>query len=159
MPSLLAHLARLGFAPLLPAEMIDTLSAGKGAYLLLIRLAAPLPLAISTLPPARLMPGDYVYCGSARGAGGIRARLRRHFSTNKRCHWHVDHLTLAASHLWASAVPDGDECQLAASLLSSGRFSIPVDGFGASDCRRCAAHLLAWTPPGEQSPAPSQTQS
>ena len=53
------------------------LPGGPGAYLLLLALGRPLALAIRGLPPAILPPGWYIYAGSARGPGGIRARLAR----------------------------------------------------------------------------------
>lgn len=146
-----AGLARAGFGPRLGAADLPGLDDAKGAYLLLIRLPAPLVVGIPTLPPATLAPGHYVYCGSARGPGGIRARLARHFRPDKRPHWHIDRLTMAGAAMQAVAVPGGNECDLAARLLATpfgecGRFAHPVPGFGASDCRRCVSHLLKWTP-------------
>ncbi|MFL5280923.1 MAG: DUF123 domain-containing protein [Rhodopila sp.] len=34
-------------------------------------------------PAASLLPGRYLYAGSARGPGGMRARLDRHLRRNK----------------------------------------------------------------------------
>ncbi len=73
------------------------LPEAPGAYVLLIGLARPLELPIARLSRPTLAPGNYVYCGSARGPGGLAARVGRHLRQDKRPHWHVDHLT---------AVPD-----------------------------------------------------
>jgi Uri superfamily endonuclease len=119
------------------------LPAQSGAYLLLIRLAAPLPLEITSLGAAVLPAGCYVYAGSARGPGGIRARAGRHLRRGKRLHWHIDRVSEAAAACWAFAVPDGRECALVHALLARPAYQVALTGFGSSDCRRCASHLLA----------------
>lgn len=116
------------------------LPATPGAYALALRLSAPLGVRIGK-NSATLTAGDYLYCGSARGSGGLRARLARHMRKDKRVHWHVDQLTLAGEFLGAFVVEGGDECVLNAALAN---LPIPVAGFGSSDCRRCAAHLRFW---------------
>lgn len=112
-----------------------------GAYVLLIDLAAPFAGRFAgrdfTLPPGR-----YAYCGSAKGPGGIAARVARHFRRDKKPHWHVDQLTIAARSTSALTFPTGSECALAARLVEAGA-STPLPGFGSSDCRICTAHLLA----------------
>ena len=132
------------YGKLVASKDLDHLPSGKGAYLLLITIDQPFQLEISTLPLAEMMRGVYAYCGSARGPGGIKARLTRHFASDKRKHWHVDHLTLPSSNLWAIGLLGGDECELNADLMATGQFSNPVTGFGASDCNICPSHLLFW---------------
>ncbi|MCK9541293.1 MAG: DUF123 domain-containing protein [Novosphingobium sp.] len=88
--------------------------------------------------------GWYVYAGSARGPGGIRARLRRHFRRDKKRHWHIDDLTCAAKHLRAVPLAGGAECAIVARLMELEGFAPALAGFGSSDCRVCPAHLLAW---------------
>jgi histidyl-tRNA synthetase len=114
--------------------------ATPGAYVLALRLDAPLDVRVGKIS-ATLPAGDYLYCGSARGPGGLRARLARHMRPQKRPHWHIDQLTAVASVLGAFVHKDGDECALNAALA---HLPIPVAGFGSSDCRRCAAHLRLW---------------
>lgn len=111
-----------------------------GAYVLALHLDAPLDVRIGKTS-ATLPAGDYLYCGSARGPGGLRARLARHMRRQKRAHWHIDQLTSAARILGAFIDEAGDECALNAALDS---LPIPIAGFGSSDCRRCAAHLRFW---------------
>ncbi len=111
-----------------------------GAYALLIRLDASL-LAKAGRQAVMLTPGRYIYCGSAKGPGGIAARLRRHMRRKKRAHWHVDQLTCAGATLGAWAVPGGDECALNEELAV---FPSPVEGFGSTDCPRCKSHLRFW---------------
>jgi Uri superfamily endonuclease len=115
-----------------------------GAYLVEITIDRTTTIAAGRLGGKVLPPGIYVYSGSARGPGGIRARVARHLRPAKKTRWHVDHLTGTAASLAAFALPGGCECSLIDRLLASGRFETPLPGFGSSDCRRCASHLLRW---------------
>ena len=54
------------------------LPAMSGTYALLLRLDAAVQLAVGRLGDFTFPEGDYVYVGSARGPGGLRARVRRH---------------------------------------------------------------------------------
>lgn len=126
---------------LLPGAL-DRLGKQPGAYLLALRLDVRAPLDIKRLRVRALQPGVYLYTGSARGGGGIAARLKRHFRQDKKIHWHIDRLTVRAAALTALAVPHGNECTLAQKLLGSGRFESAAAGFGSSDCRTCDSHLL-----------------
>jgi Uri superfamily endonuclease len=64
-----------------------------GAYILAIEITKPVMVTLPDKPGAGLDPGRYLYCGSAKGPGGIRARLGRHMRCGKVVHWHVDHIT------------------------------------------------------------------
>jgi len=119
----------------------ETVPAVPGAYV----LAVALDCAAAGLPPGR-----YLYCGSAKGPGGLKARLARHMRKGKAVRWHVDRIIEAGRVLGAWAFPGGDECALAQRLAGMG-FPVPIPGFGSSDCRVCESHLLAW-PEGEGLP-------
>ncbi len=122
----------------------ETMPQGPGSYLLLIRIARPCPLPRGRHAGQVLPPGLYAYAGSARGPGGLRARVRRHLRKEKRLHWHVDALTVAAEDVRALLFPGPDvkECDLVAALRRSGRFGPILPGLGSADCRRCPAHVL-----------------
>jgi Uri superfamily endonuclease len=127
-----------------PARFITNAAeapALPGAYLLLVTLPAPLLIALPGRPEATLHPGLYLYAGSARGPGGLRARLARHLRADKTPHWHIDRVTLAGTARGAWIFPGGDECVLIAALE---HLPVPLPGFGSTDCRHCASHLLAW---------------
>ncbi len=132
-----------------PAGHACSLPATTGSYLLLARLDAPLALS-GRFSGLELPAGWFVYAGSARGPGGLRARLGRHLRREKRPRWHIDQLTTRAEVLFALPFTDTPEapalteCALVGRLLESGAFSPPVPGFGSSDCRTCPAHLLSW---------------
>ncbi|PWB81333.1 MAG: DUF123 domain-containing protein [Methylocystaceae bacterium] len=112
-----------------------------GAYVLLVELDAPLRITAGKGREATLAPGRYLYCGSAKGPGGLRARLARHMRRGKRRHWHIDQLTEAGAVHGAWATPHGSECAHVAELA---HLPVPLDGFGSSDCPRCRSHLLHW---------------
>ncbi len=116
-----------------------------GAYALILRLARDTRLDIQTLGRPVLPAGLYLYAGSARGPGGIRARVGRHLRQPKAAVWHVDRLTEAAQVEDVVAYPGGRECTIADFALAHGA-RVPVPRFGASDCRTCEAHLLTVDP-------------
>ncbi len=126
--------------------MDEPVSSGPGAYLLLIELGSPLALEVASLPRVVLPAGRYGYCGSAYGPGGLKARIGRHLRADKALRWHVDHLTAAGRIVDFRAVPGGCECDLLDRLLEAPGASVPIPGFGATDCRRCPAHLVALPP-------------
>ena len=126
-----------------PASCFDELTPAPGAYLLVVALSQALALPQPALKSARLQPGNYLYAGSARGPGGIRARILRHGRKGKRLHWHIDHLTAAGTLSAALALPGMGECDVLGTLLALPGVTVPVPGFGSSDCRACPAHLLA----------------
>ncbi|MBL6935253.1 MAG: GIY-YIG nuclease family protein [Alphaproteobacteria bacterium] len=100
-----------------------------------------------TLPSPRLaagslVPGRYLYAGSAKGAGGMRARVQRHLRPKKSLHWHVDYLTRKGRITGVALLPGGDECQIVSGLLRQADIAAPIPGFGSSDCRQCVSHLL-----------------
>jgi Uri superfamily endonuclease len=114
----------------------------RGAYVLVLRLDETVRIELPRGASDHLMPGWYFYVGSARGSGGIRARVRRHFRSKNTAHWHIDRLTMEAVEMAALAVADGHECDLAGKLLESLRFKVAAAGFGSTDCRICESHLL-----------------
>jgi Uri superfamily endonuclease len=118
--------------------------ASGGAYALILRLEKEAAIDLPRLSPAPIAPGWYLYAGSAYGPGGLRARLARHFRPAKKLHWHIDRLTSIYAPAAALSVPGGDECAVVSELIASGTFRFAFAGFGATDCRQCKSHLLAW---------------
>jgi Uri superfamily endonuclease len=120
----------------------DALPAARGTYALELFLAKRSCLQIGKLGAFDFPRGYYVYVGSARGAGGLRARLLRHWCDDKRVHWHIDYLRAVARpvRVWYSTAKRADECKWAALMQAKGA-CISAPRFGASDCA-CAAHLF-----------------
>lgn len=129
-----------------PPATLHGLPVAPGAYLLIVDLCRPLRLDLPRLARPRLPAGRYAYCGSAKGPGGLRARLARHLRRDKALRWHVDRLTAAGRVAALAALPEGEECVLRAALQAEPGVTAPVPGFGSSDCRRCPSHLLALPP-------------
>jgi Uri superfamily endonuclease len=141
-------------------ESLDTLAdAGllpnlPGVYALQLHLTEPTRLVVGRLGVFHLRPGEYVYVGSAQGPGGLRARLGRHIQGNGIPHWHIDALRQVCQVSFflcrvnsASASQGGIplECRWSQALATFPGASIPIPGFGSSDCRHgCHAHLIGY---------------
>ena len=106
-------------------------------YQLHIRLGSSQDIVIGRLGRFTFEKGRYLYTGSA--TRNMRARLLRHLSGNKTLHWHIDYLLAAETAVITGiSLASESECVLNQSIKAS----IPVPGFGASDCRAgCGAHL------------------
>jgi len=91
----------------------------------------------------RLIPGYYVYVGSAFGPGGLRARVQRHINESKKKYWHIDYIKLFTQPLeiWYSYEPVIREHQWAEIIKISKHSGILMKGFGSSDCS-CVTHLF-----------------
>jgi Uri superfamily endonuclease len=101
----------------------------KGSYLLVIRLDEDKTVCTK----AREFPlkaGYYVYVGSAMNS--LKKRVARHFSREKKLHWHIDYLLKEAELLRAYLIPSEKRLEERLSLEVS-KFGEPVEGFGAGD--------------------------
>jgi len=119
------------------------LPAEPGTYVLLLYLFGPFRIPVGRLGTFEVRAGFYLYVGSARGPGGLAARVARHLRHPKPLRWHVDFLRAYARPVgvwWAEEV-ERRECVWARVLARLPGASIPIPGFGASDCR-CPAHLV-----------------
>lgn len=113
-----------------------------GAYVLVIDLADPLTCRLGTRRTVWLPAGRYAYCGSARGPGGLAARIARHLRRDRRDHWHIDKMTRTGRVGAVGYQVSGFECALFGLIADRPETFVPVPGFGSSDCRRCPAHLI-----------------
>jgi len=127
------------------AQSLDpstSIPVDPGLYALELQLKQSCDLVIGALGQAPFPAGSYFYIGSARGPGGLRARILRHLRVEgKRLHWHVDHLLTQASikgFFWTLQT-GADECELAEWFAKYGDRRPPR--FGASDCS-CPGHLV-----------------
>lgn len=134
-----------------------------GTYALFLHLPASRQLRVGALGELFFRAGDYVYLGSACGPGGLRARLGRHLRGDGTCRWHVDYLrkiTEASGYCYLITGQEVQklsrrcqgpgheklECRWSQALAALPGASIPIPGFGASDCHvGCRAHLVAFS--------------
>ena len=114
-----------------------------GTYAVVLESVARAVVAVGRLGLIDLRRGFYVYVGSALGPGGLQARIGRHLDPRRTIHWHIDYLKHATRivEIWYVADPVRREHAWARALGDLSDASIPLPGFGASDCR-CAAHLV-----------------
>jgi Uri superfamily endonuclease len=110
---------------------------------LVLRLERSTALDVGRLGRVRFPAGWYAYAGSARGPGGLAARVSRHLRSPKPLRWHVDYLRADAQpiQIWYALGARKRECSWAQAMSGLPGTSVPVRRFGASDCR-CPAHLV-----------------
>lgn len=121
----------------------------QGVYVLVINKLKDSKLEIGKLGTYKFPKGTYFYVGSALGKSiSIENRLKRHFSEEKKIHWHIDYL-LKDNHTEILKAYYGKtdkklECDLFQDLYnSSDKLSILINHFGSSDCKnKCGSHLL-----------------
>jgi len=117
-----------------------------GVYTLLLNVSMDLCTIVGSLGYICIDSGMYSYIGSARGFGGIEARVKRHIDKDeKRLWWHIDYITsLKAVKIvgivYAETVRDL-EYMLANFLERSSCWSIAVPRFGSTD-KRSSTHLF-----------------
>ena len=119
----------------------------RGVYSIGIQLREPLEVRIRG-KPYRLEIGNYVYTGSALGAGNnLHTRIRRHLLGMKKEHWHLDQITnsrhTSISFVVFSETDRKMECIVNKAASEFAQAETPLPGFGSSDCRSgCKSHLL-----------------
>lgn len=127
---------------------IPEFSSG-GVYTLLLFLPKEVTLDIGKLGKQRFPSGHYTYTGSALGNGAtcLKHRIARHLRKEKRKFWHIDYLlaneNVSIEAVVATQTKEKMECNLNSYIKSIKGAEVPVNGFGASDCRkRCGTHLV-----------------
>jgi len=116
--------------------------SAHGTYLLLFECNNKVELSIGKLGMMVTEPGYYLYVGSAFGPGGIQARIRHHQQIASRPHWHIDYLHTATELVDTWCVHGlRREHEWAHGLMQSETATVPLKGFGSSDCN-CATHLF-----------------
>ncbi len=121
------------------------LPSSRGGYVLVFKLNKSIHLNL--LKKQTEFPSSYyAYIGSAGGPGGLRARILRHVSLNKRIWWHIDKLTTLpdtsflmlfyTTKIWGVYFERKiSEC------LNSEKLRY-IKGFGSSDDRKSPSHLF-----------------
>ena len=114
----------------------------SGTYALIFKTQRNKRLIIGKLGTLTLQPGYFVYVGSAFGPGGLKARIGHHRKTFSRPHWHIDYLSeyLSPAEVWYTYDATHREDHWSQVLANVRGASIPLPGFGSSDCR-CISHL------------------
>jgi Uri superfamily endonuclease len=119
-----------------------------GSYVLVLHLVREAEISIGRLRTFSFPSGYYLYVGSARGPGGVEARLARHLRKRKQARWHIDYLLRETRvvEIWKASSRERLECLWARTLLRlPGARALP-SGFGSSDCS-CPSHLIHFPSP------------
>jgi Uri superfamily endonuclease len=114
-----------------------------GTYVLIFSTCLKAQIEVGKLGTLQLKPGFYIYVGSAFGPGGLEARIAHHCRKTDRPHWHIDYLGpfLKLIEIWYTYDPVHREHQWAKLISDIRGTSVPLVGFGSSDCR-CKSHLF-----------------
>jgi Uri superfamily endonuclease len=83
------------------------------SYVLLIELENEKRIGIGKLGNIKFKKGFYVYVGSAKK--NLIQRVERHYSKEKKLHWHIDYL-LESSKIIESYLSSKAECEIAGEL-------------------------------------------
>ena len=121
--------------------MTELLST-SGTYAIWFRSNRKNIIEIGKLGQLKLLPGFYVYVGSAFGPGGIKARVGRHLRMEKTLRWHIDYLRQYTTpvEIWL-AYEKHLEHRWSERIDKTPTTRIPLAGFGSSDCN-CPTHLF-----------------
>lgn len=129
-------------------NLVSELSTG-GVYVLLLRVSEEATVTVGKLGKQTFPRGHYTYTGSAlgKGATNLKHRISRHLRKRKRSFWHIDYLLANENvHVEAVVAVETDqkmECNVNQQIKRIDGAEVPVNGFGASDCRKsCGSHLL-----------------
>lgn len=118
----------------------------QGVYVLILRLTNDVVIDVASLGRLSISKGVYGYIGSAKGFGGIEARVKHHMARpKKRIWWHIDYLTSRSDVdilcvIYAKTL-DVYEEDLVSNLSIDSCWSIAVARFGSTD-KRSKSHLF-----------------
>lgn len=119
------------------------MQARSGTYALIMECADEQQVDVGKLGRFSAESGFYVYVGSAFGPGGLKARIAHHTRISRCPHWHIDYLRpiLHLKEVWFSYDSERHEHRWAGAMSRFKAATIPMAGFGASDCS-CQSHLF-----------------
>ncbi len=110
----------------------------KAVYLLFMKAEERKTVEVGAKGEIEFEKGIYIYVGSAMNS--VESRLQRHFSQNKKKHWHIDYLTSEVPAFDYFILPETSEYECIMSDILSEELE-SVDEFGSSDCD-CSSHLF-----------------
>jgi Uri superfamily endonuclease len=120
------------------------LKSQLGTYALILQNNSTASIQVGRWREIEILPGYYIYVGTAFGPGGVRARVSRHLRPDKLKHWHIDYLHEFVTQLeaWISYEPERLEHQWAQVFYEMDG-TTPIQGFGAATAsviRICFTH-------------------
>jgi Uri superfamily endonuclease len=116
-----------------------------GTYALILQNHCFAKPEVGRLGQISFAPGYYIYVGSARGPGGVKARVSRHCRALKPSRWHIDYLGKIMRPVWAWIRYDPNHLEHRwARMVSEMPHVSSIKRFGCSDCK-CPTHLFHTT--------------
>ena len=111
-------------------------------YILFIKINKDLKIKVGSLGILKFRKGIYAYVGSAKK--NWKSRIKRHFSKNKKIHWHIDYLTSNkfVNPYAVYIIEKNEESKIASLMLKYGE---PIIDFGSSDTKDIS-HLFKLKP-------------
>lgn len=118
------------------------MDSNPGTYVLVLKSSGRKHIRVGKNGRLEIDRGHYLYVGSAFGPGGLLSRVSRHCREEKPKRWHIDFLRPHARlvEVWYAYGPERLEHRWA-KVLERVEATVPVPGFGSSDCR-CGTHLF-----------------
>lgn len=120
-----------------------------GTYALILHARSQEQIIVGRWGTLDVVPGYYIYVGSAFGPGGVSARIQRHCREDKKRRWHIDFLREVTTPVQAWCSFSGRDLEHRWAGFFSRQRLFPHGGgltaipdFGCSDCR-CESHLFA----------------
>ena len=122
---------------------ISEMNLPNGCYQVVWQLRNSFKSNIGKFVEVIFQPGFYCYSGSAQK--GLKNRILRHLSKQKKLYWHIDYLS-SISHFEpifiAVYANVGSECKLNRQMANEFNAVFPIPNFGSSDCKnKCISHL------------------
>lgn len=120
--------------------MVEQINPSDTLYSIELILQKDMKIKIGKLGTFRFQKGTYMYVGSAKR--NIVSRINRHKQIKKKMHWHFDYLRPYGEITKIITYENSNgECGLCRELLEKMNGTLPVKGFGSSDCN-CLSHLV-----------------
>lgn len=120
--------------------IIESINPEHTLYAIHLNLEENHLITIGKLGMFSFHKGTYIYVGSAQK--NIRQRIERHKKINKKIHWHFDYLRPFGIITRIITYDQSfGECELAENIRKQLNGTIPIRGFGSSDCK-CISHLI-----------------
>jgi len=120
-------------------------SINRGIYLLEIFAPDDFHADIKKFQDVTFPSGYFYYAGSAQK--NFASRIRRHLSSGKIIHWHIDHVTSVKTNIikkiyFIENAERDVEIDLADKLICRLNCKVIVEGFGSSDTPESVTHLV-----------------
>ena len=121
----------------------SVITSNPGTYALIFSSSVTRNIKVGKLGFFAGILGWYVYVGSGRGPGGLRARVGHHRKITTHPRWHIDYIRpfIRLHEVWYTCSMIHWECNWARCFLSGKGADVLLGGFGASDCN-CESHLF-----------------